>query len=145
MSSRRGRVANAGATAPLSHGIVLVLARLLSGGVSPRGAAAASWVAAGPRRSSAGPAGTTARKATAVPSWEDLSAATGCDRRGPPPIAVDGASVSSDPDPSGGRRPTLYRERHGWCPYSERVWLALEAKGIDYDTVYIDNIYGRPR
>ena len=35
--------------------------------------------------------------------------------------------------------------RHGWCPYSERVWLAFEVKKVDYDTVYIDNIYGRPR
>ena len=34
---------------------------------------------------------------------------------------------------------TFFRERHGWCPYSERVWLALEYKGIDYDTVLIDN------
>jgi len=38
-----------------------------------------------------------------------------------------------------GEKPTLFRERHGWCPYSERVWLALEFKGIDYDTVLIDN------
>ena len=28
----------------------------------------------------------------------------------------------------------LYRERNGWCPYSERVWLALEHKGIAYET-----------
>ncbi|CAK0823913.1 unnamed protein product, partial [Prorocentrum cordatum] len=34
---------------------------------------------------------------------------------------------------------TLFRERHGWCPYSERVWLALEAKGLRYETVLIDN------
>lgn len=34
--------------------------------------------------------------------------------------------------------------RHGWCPYSERVWFAFEVKKVDYDTVYIDNIYGRP-
>ena len=25
------------------------------------------------------------------------------------------------------------------CPYSERVWLALEHKGIAYETVLIDN------
>jgi len=36
-------------------------------------------------------------------------------------------------------RPTLFRERHGWCPYSERVWLALEVMGLPYDTVRIDN------
>ena len=39
-------------------------------------------------------------------------------------------------------RPTLYRERNGWCPYSERVWLALEYKGVEYDTVLIDNTGG---
>jgi len=31
------------------------------------------------------------------------------------------------------------QSRHGWCPYSERVWLALEYTNIDYDTVRIDN------
>ena len=37
----------------------------------------------------------------------------------------------------------LYRERNGWCPYSERVWLALEHKGIiEYETVLIDNTGG---
>jgi glutathione S-transferase len=59
------------------------------------------------------------------------------------PVAINGASYSSRPSTTEGT-PTLYRERHGWCPYSERIWLALEAKGVDYDTVYIDNIYGRP-
>jgi len=59
------------------------------------------------------------------------------------PSAVNGASYSSRPPTSEGK-PILYRERHGWCPYSERVWLALEVKKVDYDTVYIDNIYGRP-
>lgn len=29
--------------------------------------------------------------------------------------------------------------RHGWCPYSERVWLALEALNVEYDTIRIDN------
>jgi glutathione S-transferase len=41
-------------------------------------------------------------------------------------------------------RPTLFRERHGWCPYSERVWLTLELIGTEYDTVQIDNT-GGPR
>mmetsp|Transcript_12318 Transcript_12318/g.29610 ORF Transcript_12318/g.29610 Transcript_12318/m.29610 type:complete len:481 (-) Transcript_12318:24-1466(-) len=42
-------------------------------------------------------------------------------------------------------RPTLFRERHGWCPYSERVWLALELLGVEYDTVKIDNTGHGPR
>jgi glutathione S-transferase len=36
-------------------------------------------------------------------------------------------------------RPILFREREGWCPYSERVWLALELCRVPYDTVRIDN------
>jgi len=82
-----------------------------------------------------------------VPSWKDLSSVTQCDSH-EQPIAVNGASYSSHPDFGDNgttERPILYRERHGWCPYSERVWLALEVKGIEYDTIYIDNIYGRPR
>ena len=30
------------------------------------------------------------------------------------------------------------------CPYSERVWLAMELKGLTYDTVLIDNMGSRP-
>ena len=40
---------------------------------------------------------------------------------------------------------TLYRERNGWCPYSERVWLTLELKQIEYATVLIDNTGPGPR
>mmetsp|Transcript_17629 Transcript_17629/g.31871 ORF Transcript_17629/g.31871 Transcript_17629/m.31871 type:complete len:473 (-) Transcript_17629:2-1420(-) len=39
---------------------------------------------------------------------------------------------------------TLFRERNGWCPYSERVWLAMELKGLRFDTVLIDNMGSRP-
>ena len=33
---------------------------------------------------------------------------------------------------------TLYRDTNAWCPFCERVWLALEHKGIAYDTEFID-------
>jgi glutathione S-transferase len=39
---------------------------------------------------------------------------------------------------------TLFRERNGWCPYSQRVWLGLESKGVPFDTVLIDNMGERP-
>ena len=42
-------------------------------------------------------------------------------------------------------RPTFFRERHGWCPYSERVWLTLELLGVEYDTIKIDNTGHGPR
>jgi len=28
---------------------------------------------------------------------------------------------------------TLYRDTNGWCPFCERIWLILRAKGIPYD------------
>jgi len=96
--------------------------------------------------SNSGTVSTSLLRATSadIPSWKDLAAVTNCNGL-ELPVAENGRSFASDPNLSDGTRPTLYRERHGWCPYSERVWLAMEAKGIDYDTIYIDNIYGRPR
>lgn len=77
---------------------------------------------------------------SSVPTWQQLSTMPNFSHE--IPFAANGASFSSRPEISD--KPTLYRERHGWCPYSERIWLALEVLGVDYDTVYIDNIYGRP-
>eukprot|EP00439_Symbiodinium_sp_Y106_P002166 s2255_g1.t1 len=55
------------------------------------------------------------------------------------PLLIDSVLQPDKPDLKG---LTLFRERNGWCPYSERVWLALEAKGLEYSTVLVDN-YGR--
>eukprot|EP00931_Biecheleriopsis_adriatica_P078378 TRINITY_DN51844_c0_g1_i1.p1 TRINITY_DN51844_c0_g1~~TRINITY_DN51844_c0_g1_i1.p1 ORF type:complete len:467 (-),score=99.92 TRINITY_DN51844_c0_g1_i1:23-1384(-) len=38
---------------------------------------------------------------------------------------------------------TFYRDTNGWCPFCERVWLALNEKGIPYDEVLI-NLYDKP-
>jgi len=61
------------------------------------------------------------------------------------PIIIDSALENTSTKPTFSKtKPTLFRERHGWCPYSERVWLALELKNIPYDTILIDNTgYGR--
>lgn len=83
----------------------------------------------------------TALSLSSVPTWQQLSSVMP-NFSHEIPFAANGVSFSSRPETSG--KPTLYRERHGWCPYSERIWLALEVLGVDYDTVYIDNIYGRP-
>ena len=32
----------------------------------------------------------------------------------------------------------LYRDTNSWCPYCERVWFALEEKGIPYEVEFID-------
>ena len=29
-------------------------------------------------------------------------------------------------------RVTLFRDNHAWCPYCQKVWLWLEAKGVPY-------------
>jgi len=75
-----------------------------------------------------------------LPSWRSLE-----DRlpsaRAPEPFSVDAALQSQQPRLDG---LVLFRERNGWCPYSERVWLALEIKGLSYSTVLIDNMGSRP-
>lgn len=53
------------------------------------------------------------------------------------------------PGPAGaGALPLLVRDRNGWCPYSERVWLALHAKGLveglDYAVAVVDNQGDKP-
>ena len=68
--------------------------------------------------------------------WTDLQSTL--QSQTPVPISIDSALHPSQPAYSSDR-PTLFRERHGWCPYSERVWLAFEHLNIDYDTVRIDN------
>ncbi len=48
------------------------------------------------------------------------------------PASVDRPNFSQS-------KPTFFKERHGWCPYSERVWIALEVKNVPYDIIHIDN------
>lgn len=78
-----------------------------------------------------------------VASWNDIESSLGNSYREDAPISIDSVLDPSKPSYSD-VRPTIFRERHGWCPYSERVWLTLELGGIDYDTIRIDNT-GGPR
>lgn len=59
--------------------------------------------------------------------------------RAVPPLVIDSVKTDSALPPLRTDRPILFREREGWCPYSERVWLALELCHVNYDTVRIDN------
>uniref|UniRef100_A0A7S4MTS2 GST C-terminal domain-containing protein n=1 Tax=Odontella aurita TaxID=265563 RepID=A0A7S4MTS2_9STRA len=77
----------------------------------------------------------------AVPSWSDLESSLESSISSPLPVSIDSVLDPSTPNFSKDHA-TLFRERHGWCPYSERVWLALELKGVPYDTVRIDNTGG---
>lgn len=57
-----------------------------------------------------------------------------------------GASPSSAPIPSSLHKlppetpppVLLYRDTNSWCPFCERVWFALEEKGIPFATEFID-------
>jgi len=52
------------------------------------------------------------------PSWDELS---------------DALKASDNNDASPEPLVTLYRDTNGWCPFCERVWLILRAKGIPYN------------
>eukprot|EP00227_Mantoniella_beaufortii_P018280 CAMPEP_0197577012 /NCGR_PEP_ID=MMETSP1326-20131121/1797_1 /TAXON_ID=1155430 /ORGANISM="Genus nov. species nov., Strain RCC2288" /LENGTH=493 /DNA_ID=CAMNT_0043140007 /DNA_START=64 /DNA_END=1545 /DNA_ORIENTATION=- len=95
---------------------------------------------ASPRRTVA-----AAAAAVAPPDWATLDALTA-------PVDVGGYNIrpqqvpSSSTDPSlptsadstTAKRVLLYRDTNAWCPYCERVWLALHEKGVPFDTVFID-------
>jgi glutathione S-transferase len=77
-----------------------------------------------------------------LPTWQALAAVL-------PSANHPGPAVSdwllAPPSVFSSSRPTLFRERNGWDPYSARVWLSLELKGVEYDTVRIDTSFqGRP-
>eukprot|EP00535_Pseudo-nitzschia_heimii_P005576 CAMPEP_0197191332 /NCGR_PEP_ID=MMETSP1423-20130617/23196_1 /TAXON_ID=476441 /ORGANISM="Pseudo-nitzschia heimii, Strain UNC1101" /LENGTH=492 /DNA_ID=CAMNT_0042643939 /DNA_START=34 /DNA_END=1513 /DNA_ORIENTATION=+ len=38
---------------------------------------------------------------------------------------------------------TLYRDTNGWCPFCERVWVAIRAKGLPYEETLI-NLQNKP-
>lgn len=77
-------------------------------------------------------------------SWNELEAAVVTKSKTVElPQSIDSVLDSTIPNFSTSH-PTLFRERHGWCPYSERVWLTMELVKMKYDTVRIDNT-GGPR
>lgn len=75
------------------------------------------------------------------PSWNELSKTLPSAARDAPAI-IDAVHHQSKRPPLEDDTLVLYRERNGWCPYSERVWLGLECKNVKYQTVLIDNTGG---
>ena len=75
------------------------------------------------------------------PTWSEL------ERRLPSSVApaapaVLSAAQADTADLEG--KAVLYRDRNGWCPYSERIWLALELKKAEYVTCLVDDDYSVP-
>ena len=81
-----------------------------------------------------------------VPSWSDLSMAILPST--PPPIIDCFVEAKRHPNNEtidgiiktkiNSKLPVLYRERNGWCVHSARLWLAMEAKGVRYNTVLVE-------
>lgn len=71
------------------------------------------------------PAVTCATTSAEPPTWEELE-------RLVPPL------------PSVQPKLTLFRDTNGWCPFCERVWVALRLKGIPYDEVLV-NLQDKPQ
>lgn len=72
------------------------------------------------------------RPPTALVSWSDLEDTT-------PRILPSVFSEAELSEPIAAGKTVLYRDANGWCPYAERVWLALELKNADYVTCLVDN------
>ncbi|GBG00177.1 glutathione S-transferase [Raphidocelis subcapitata] len=66
-------------------------------------------------------------------------------RPGQKPSTAPGSTLPTQPNAHKlSSKPVIfYRDTNSWCPYCARVWLALEEKGIDYDSVLID-LYAKP-
>ena len=82
-------------------------------------------------------------RSTSLPTWSDL------ERRLPSSVhPADPAVYHSVRDNDGldvtdaavdlEGKTVLYRDSNGWCPYSQRVWLALEMKRADFVSVLVD-------
>ncbi len=69
---------------------------------------------------------------SSIPSWEDLH-----------DLLERHPQFASWRDESKKPLVTLYRDTNGWCPFCERVWLALEIKGIPYQEQLI-NLQDKP-
>ena len=114
--------------------------------LSPRAgllSAVALSFAPGPKfasRSPCVPARVDVVASASLPSWSELEAElpSAVDTSGPIVIAADAA----DADDLTGKT-VLYRDACGYCPYSERLWLALEIKCVPFVTCLVDDEYSK--
>jgi hypothetical protein len=55
---------------------------------------------------------------SASPTWSDIESMLGSSFASPRPVVIDSVLQPDKPTFSM-ERPTLFRERHGWCPYRQ--------------------------
>ena len=92
-----------------------------------------------------GSAAAVALPTDSAPSWETLRDAVGATARGAQlheeralqakglgPAHTDAKLRLFDAKSEDEVRVTLFRDTAAWCPYCQKVWLALEAKQIPY-------------
>jgi glutathione S-transferase len=69
------------------------------------------------------------------PSWSDLRSSIVPSQS--PPLCIDWTQDHPSVVNTTDDIPVLVRERHGWCHFSARVWLAMELKGIPHYHTYL--------
>ena len=79
--------------------------------------------------------------AMSFPTWPDLAKRLPSAVEPSAPSVYD--AVTTDAASLSGKT-VLYRDQQGWCPYIERLWLALEVKNADYVTVLVDEDFTMP-
>mmetsp|Transcript_8152 Transcript_8152/g.10220 ORF Transcript_8152/g.10220 Transcript_8152/m.10220 type:complete len:493 (+) Transcript_8152:118-1596(+) len=79
------------------------------------------------RRTSLHAIAPAATATVSVPSWVDLGESLPSDSTSPPEQPLV----------------TLYRDTNGWCPFCERVWIALRVKNIPYQETLV-NLQNKP-
>ena len=70
-------------------------------------------------------------------TWTEL------ERRLPSAVTNIGPEAPFNAEEAKGRV-VLFRDSNAWCPFSERIWLALEVKNADYITCLVDDDYKQP-
>lgn len=71
-----------------------------------------------------------------IPSWQELESKLASKDRRVPTSSSSSSRLSSTSKNT--IHVTLYRDSAAWCPYCQKVWMALEETKVPYTTKYID-------